>query len=380
MKKVVLLLAAALGTSFAFAQVGNVKKARKADFSEAKQLIEAAQKDETTKNSAETWYVGGLIYAKQWEKEDDKRFEIPPQQPNVDLQSECAYNAFQAWIVADSLDALEAQNNPKRKGKLEYRKEISKKLATMKEYINNYGNIAYNKDNFALAFKAYSDFMSLPNLEMFKGTELINANDSSFIFANENAELTLRRLYVQQKQANDEAAALKTLELAVKKYPNNSFFLTSQIDYNLKHGKIEQAVNDIQTAINLNPNNPTLYWVRGFIFKAQNKIPEAKADLEKAISLKPDYADAIADYGLLIKLDADSLYEKGSFSKSNAEAAVALKEADEKYKESISYLEKARTLQGDRVEDMLLQNLQGMYRKLKMFDKEKEIRKARGLE
>lgn len=385
MKKAILLLALAASTSLSFAQVEKVKEAKKKassetpDFEGAKAAIEAALQDESTKNACETWYTKGLVYFKMFEFEDNKRFEVPAGTPDVNVQSEASYNALKAWMISDSLDVVESTTDPKRKGKLKFRKDVAEKLASMKNYISNYGTILYQKDDFAGAIKSYKDFTALPNLDIFKGTDLMPAADSAFIDAKANIEVSYRKLYSKQVAMNDIAGSLKTLEYGVANYPNNSFFLVNKIDYDIKNNNAEGALSNIEKAIQLNPTNFMFYYVRGYIYSTKkDKVMEAKADFEKAVSLKPDFADAQIGLGSLYYEIAQKSYERASFDIKDPKAAdVEMKKAEELYKQALPYFEKARELKS--TEPAMLQKMQGIYRKLKMSDKEKEIKALRGL-
>ncbi len=383
MKKTILLLGLSLATSFTFAQKENVKKAKKLaskgtpQFEEAKSLIDAALKNETTKDQAYTWYVKGLIYSKMFDFEDEKRFEVPPQKPDVNIQSESAYSALKAWEVADSLDIVESKTDPKRKGKIEYRKDITKDLIKMKNYINNYGNILFEKQDYAGAISVFEDFVAFPNMEMFKEESKLDKNDSIYIFAKQNIEIALKQLYVKQTKANDTTAFLATLDKGMELFPSSKFFIEYRINYDIHTGNVDNAIAQINKAISVDPNNAAYYRTRGYIYKAIKKRQEAKDDFLKALELKPDYYDALFDYGLFLKEIADDMYDKASFASSTAAAEQAMIAVNKQYDEALVYLEKAKAI--DAKDDVLLQTMQGLYRKLKMYDKEKAIRAERGL-
>jgi len=379
MRKIILILALAVTSSLTFAQVENVKKAKSKassdspDFETAKTLIEAALKDETTKNSSDTWYVKGLIYSKMFEFESDKRLEVPPGKPNEDLQSEVSYKALKAWIVEDSLDVVESNNNPKRKGKLKYRKDIVEKIAPTKLYISNYGNILFNKQDFVGAIEVYKDFINMPNLAMFNGSDKISAKDSLIYFAKDNLKLAYKAYY--RNSAKDSVLSLKILNEAIALFPTDEFFLVNKVQNSINKGDEKGALENIESALLVSPKNHTLYYVRGFIYSLKiDKHKEAKADYQKAIDLKPDYAEAYAGYGDVLYGEGDIYYKK-SVTASNSASDVLKKSADDLYRQAVTYYEKARSLKYN--DDSMLKKLQSSYRKLQMFDKEKEIKAVR---
>lgn len=385
MKKVILLLALAASTSLSFGQVEKIKEAKKKassetpDFEGAKVAIEAALKDESTKNTCDAWYTKGLVYYKMFEYEDNKRFELPPGTPDVNIESEASYNALLAWKVSDSLDVVESIADPKRKGKIKYRKDVVEKLAYMKSYINNQGNVLFSKSNYQGAVDAYKTFLAIPSLDMFKGSDKIVSSDSLFIFAKENLQLACMKLYSQQVENKDTVEFLKTLEYGMKEFPNNSFFLVNRIQFDIQSNNAQSAFDNINKAILLDPSNHMFYYVRGFIYSTiKTKQENAKADFLKCLELKPDYAQAVVGLGTYYFDAAEISYNRASFEIKDAKGSeIEMKKADSLYRESISYFEKARVM--NYKDDSMLMRLQGMYRKLKMYDKEKGIRAARGL-
>lgn len=388
MRKIILLVALALASSFTFAQQENVKKAKSKakgetpDFAGATSLINTALSEETTKNLAETWYVKGFIEFRKYEVEDDKRFLVPdPGTPDVNIQSEAAYNAYKAWIVADSLDVKESISDPKRKGKMEYRKDIVENLIKMKVFIGNYGLILYTNNDFIKSKKVFEDLCLMPSLDMFKGSDKVKSTDTLFIDAKANIQVAMRQVYLKQKSDNDTVAFLKTLKEGTEKYPDNTFFLSNLIQYNISTNKEKEALENINKALVLETNNPVLFYMRGFIYSLKpDKKQEASDDFAKAMQIKPDFAEAIYAYGSLIIDQADASYNRASVTIRNPkDAEIEMKKAEELYKKGIVYLEKARALNMKSDLDDLLKKLQAAYYKLKMEDKVKEIRAARGL-
>ncbi|MBN1463046.1 MAG: hypothetical protein JW922_05140 [Paludibacteraceae bacterium] len=387
MKKIILFVLLALASSFTFAQEENVKKARSKakaitpDFVAAKTFIDAALQDESTKNLSETWYVKGFIEFRKYEIEDDKRLEVPPRKPDVIIQSEASYNAFIDWIVADSLDQVESVSNPKRKGKLAYRKDIADNITKMLPFIANYGLILYNNGDYAKSKIVFEQLSLMPQLEMFKNSEKIKATDALFLDATTNIQVAMKQLYLKQVAAKDTVAFLNTLNEATQKYPNNLFFLSNMIQYNISTNKEKEALENINKALIIDAKNPVLYYMRGFIYSLKpDKKKDASADFAKAMEIKPDFAEAVYAYGALIIEEGDAAYNRASVDiKNPKEAELEMKRAQELYRKGIPYLEKARELNIKSDLDELLKKLQATYYKLKMDDKVKEIRAARGL-
>jgi len=91
----------------------------------------------------------------------------------------------------------------------------------------------------------------------------------------------------------------------------------------LNGGKWEEAIAELDMAIELNPSSAKAYSNRGYAHRELEQYEQALADFDKAIELEPDYAgaylnrgatyfdleqfeQAVADYGKAIELDPDS--------------------------------------------------------------------------
>jgi Flp pilus assembly protein TadD len=68
----------------------------------------------------------------------------------------------------------------------------------------------------------------------------------------------------------------------------------------LNLGRASQAENDLTKAISLNPNNATLYKLRGDARATQGDRHEAVKDYDAAIKLQPDYAAAYNNRGIAL--------------------------------------------------------------------------------
>ncbi len=190
MKKSLIFIALALLTGAASAQIKEVKSAKKtasgaldvAELTEARNLIEAAKKDPTTKDLVLTWYVDGYIWQRAFEIEDNKRFEIPvPGKPNEAIMSEAAYKTLISFAIVDSLDQIQAKTNPEAKGKLEYRKKNGDQILAMKLYILNYGALEYEAQRLKNARDIFKAIVKMQSMPLITESKAYNANDSLFI-------------------------------------------------------------------------------------------------------------------------------------------------------------------------------------------------------
>lgn len=360
-----------------FSQAEKIKEAKKLaggetpDFAKAISTINEALQNPATANDVEAWYTKGLIYSKQFDFEDDKRFQVPPQTPDINIQSEAAYNAYKTWLIADSLDVIESQNNPKRKGKLKYHNEIVKKVYNYntKNYFSNYGAILFQSGKAAEANKVFADVVNLPETNLFKGYDKINPQDSVFIFAKENYLITLKNVYLDILSSGDTVKAEKIATDAHKKYPEDPYFFTFVLQHDIWAGNFEQAKISLEKAIQMNPNNSVYYLVRAKIngMKAETR-PAADADYKKVLSMNPESYDITYAYGDYKKMVGDDHYEEAINveRKDPAKAKAEREQFVANYNEAINYIEKARAMKSP-ADPGLLDNLAKVYAKLRSY-------------
>jgi Tfp pilus assembly protein PilF len=294
---------------------------------------------------------------------------VPPQTPDVNIQSEGAYNAYKTWLIADSLDVIESQNNPKRKGKLKYHNDIVKKVYANKDYLNNYGAILFQNGKAVEANAVFADVAALPETKLFKGYEKLNPNDSLFINARDNYKLTLRNVYNDVLSNGDTAKAEKIAIDANKKYPEDPTFLTLTLQHDLWAGRSEQAKTKLDKAIQMNPNSFVYYLVRANINGLTAKTrPAADADYKKALSMNPESYDITYAYGDYKKMVGDDHYEEAINveRKDPAKAKAEREQFVANYNEAINYIEKARAMKSP-ADPGLLDNLAKVYAKLRSY-------------
>lgn len=102
---------------------------------------------------------------------------------------------------------------------------------------------------------------------------------------------------------------------AVAKYPQR---LRPRVNLGtalLSAGRVDQAIEQFNAALQINPNSYTARTGLGVALADQGKLDEARPYYEAALAIKPDYAEALIDLALLLsrqgKLDeADAHYEE----------------------------------------------------------------------
>jgi tetratricopeptide (TPR) repeat protein len=92
--------------------------------------------------------------------------------------------------------------------------------------------------------------------------------------------------------------ALSDYDTAIKINPNSSsfWFIRGALLYD--KGELDKAISDFNNAIKLNPNYTEAYSNRGAVLLSMKKIDESLKDLNKAIELDSTYADAYYNRGI----------------------------------------------------------------------------------
>lgn len=70
----------------------------------------------------------------------------------------------------------------------------------------------------------------------------------------------------------------------------------------LRQEKWGEALNVLDQALKINPQNPFAWNQRGVAFRAQGKFKDARAAYEKALAIDPQYAKAHFNLGVLADL------------------------------------------------------------------------------
>lgn len=157
-----------------------------------------------------------------------------------------------------------------------------------------------------------------------------------------------RLLQIAREQKN-EAEAKQVLQKALAAYPNNKTFLLEDLNLSMQGGANgDAAIDKIGKAITADPNNASLYAVRGTLYDQQKKSDLALEDYKKAISLDPNSFDAQFNAGINNFNRAAALYTKASKMDLKTYQAQGKKvegEGKKYFEAALPYFEKALALQ-----------------------------------
>ena len=397
MKRLLIIAVFAMGiVATGSAQKSNLSKAKNKalnvespDFEGAKEAIQAALQDESTKNEVITWYTAGLVYEKIQDAEYLK--EVSGRSADAILKGESAITSYAYYIKAYDMDFMP---NAKGKVKPKYSKKIKNSIKNY--YVNmvflNYGITEFNKKNFPKAIEAFEIHTGVPDLQMFSEdkpfikdtvfyqiryyTALAYERSDSIVKAMEIFEQLkdkgYEEIFVNQhlsdlyKEQKDTVNYLRTLEEGYKRYPNEFFFLGNLINFYIFNNEEQKGIDYLNKALELDPNNAQYYNVKGSVMETINRTEEAAEYYDKALTLNPTLMEAFNNKGRMIYNEAYKLEDK-SVSTRDPQGSAKLKAAAlEKYKESLPYFEKAAELKPTNMENLVL--LRSIYYRLLSID------------
>jgi tetratricopeptide (TPR) repeat protein len=358
--------------------------------------IETAMKDPSSSNMAYTYNVAGQIYYKIYETEAMKREN--KLQYNQDLMSDNLVKAVNAYLKCGELDQL-----PDEKGKVKpkYTKDVKKNVATYANYLLVEASQHQSKNEIDKAFNLLSMYLDLPSNSIMKDEGIdknkeINFNDVKFLAVNLAAQDENKRpimikymeelkkesykeetmyewlcdAYSKDKQ-NDKMVA--TINEGLKKYPANKYLIGNLINYYLNNNKKEDAIKYLNEAIAKDPSNPQYYKIKGMMYLKDENFEEAITSLSKAVELTPNDFDAQFECGLAYEKKGEKIIEKANSIKDIKKYNAERSKGSEELKKSLPYFEKARSINGEDLDN--LQFLRSVYYKLGMNDKYKEVNK-----
>ena len=408
MKKSIFLAALVLVSAGCFAQKANVTKARNLvdsetpDYASARTAINAALENDETSGLTNTWYVAGYVAYKEFEamnlnRQMGRTIDYVQWGANV-------LEAVKYWEKAYQMALVPTYD---KKGKAKYDTRTPKLiLPKLIEFYNSYallyaGQEAYTNNDFSVAYDMYMAQVNIPQSAVIQANpkeaakfvmdttyyqnlyyaarfayEAKRYTESLAAFEMMNSDHALKNahynevissnMYVYQIyiDQNDSTKAVEYLQECINKFPEESWFMQNLINIYINSGKVDQALEMLDLAINREPNVAQYHMTKASVIAVVlGKYEESFACYEKAIQLDPTnaafyhaYGIAYSDYAIKINNDAAYLADK----EYKAEKA----RSDEFLKKALPYCQKAYELEPDNFE--YKRNLRSIYYRLGM--------------
>jgi tetratricopeptide (TPR) repeat protein len=402
MKRILFLsLALSLGVTATFAQKKTVAQAQSiakagTDFSEARELIQAAFLHDETKDEPKTWYVAGYIEDQLFSTERMK--EVLGGQPNQAAMYEALLNELPFFENAIRLDSVP---DAKGKVKLKFHKDIKSILAANHLYYINGGAFYFDERDYHSAYKAFEHFLRIADSPLFTG-EKTAQRDSNYMTVRfyaavaatqlnepETAIAALRRatqkpdfrinevyqyLFNEFDLLKDTFNSEIVLKEAMDRVPEEPFFLLNLINIYIYSNRNTEAVAYLNQAIDKDPANPMLYNAIGSVYEDGLKdSPQAEKNFSKALELDPEYIDAISNLGRVYYNQAINKQNDANLITDNKLYQEAVADAKALFTKARPFFEKAYRLKPEEVTYLIA--LRSIYYNLNMGKELADIEK-----
>lgn len=379
MKRVALFALLILSMTTVFAQKGKVSAASQYlttnDLDKAKEAIDLAIEHEKSADWPKTYIVAAKVYTEQYKASKDVE----------DIKK--AVDFYKKAIELDQ------KGDAKGKGIGKFEKEIKLQLTFFKPDLTNAGIEGFNTEDFNAALYAFENVLYVNSLPMFADEEAgidtaivyncalaaYNAKDweKSEQYFNQTIDLhyaggdAVLLLHQVHQTTGDSLKMGENLKRGFELYPEDSRILTTLIQYYLDSKQNEAALEYLNTAIEKDPSNPTFYYARGVLYE---KIDQDKAisDYEKSLELDDSYFNSLYNIGVIYYNKGVEQQNVANDKTTTKEYEAALKIANDYWKKSLPYMEKAIEVKPD--EAAVLETLKGLYYRFEQMDKYNEVK------
>lgn len=353
------------------------------DFAGAREAIQSALTDETTKDLADTWYVAGLIGYKENEwlmVQTQLGKSIDEAQKGKALKESYDY-----WMKAIELTYVPTYD---KKGNAKYdtktRKMITEKLLEyfkVQEFVK-YGIYLNEQKDFKGAYDAFQIHLGIPKLECMQDPKLqkeMPQDDESYkqysyyaaLFAIQSEQhdkaiailetmkdgdyeaISVNQfLYQEYVAVKDTANFVRVLQDATQKFPSEPWFLQNLINFYIFSGQKQTAIEYLDKAIASEPTVAQYHHIKGNLLEDAKEYDAALAEFDKAIELDPKLADAVAGKGRVYYNQAVKMNEDAAYINDNKAYKKALAEMNEMFKKSLPFFEQAHQIEPENTDYM----------------------------
>ena len=385
MRRVIAVVLFMVSANIMFAQGAKVLNAynylQDGELSKAQTEIDPAITHEKTKLDGKTWYYRGQIY-EQIYFSTEERF--------ASLKDGSLMKAIESFGNAIELGSKRINMN-----------DVNDRYQRLAAFCYQEGVEQFNAKNYTDAVQffetcytvrleagavdsgaIYSAAVAALNGKMYEEAEKDFKKAIEIKYSLEDSYINLANLY---KERGDKEAYKATLAEARKVLPKSQEIITAEINIYLESKEFDKALENLNLAIENDPNNFLLYFVRGNIYdtkqasmlndgKKEESVPffeKAKNDYAKALEVKNDYFDAAYSLGALYYNKGAEMLNDANMISDDAKYKVAKEKADQQLRDALPYLEKAHGLEPTDLSTMT--SLKELYARTNQMDKYKEM-------
>jgi tetratricopeptide (TPR) repeat protein len=321
------------------------------------------ESQEKTKDWYKTYYAKGLVY-EAISKTQDNEFKKLSDQPLIEAYDNYAkaYNMEGSNSIHNSVDVI---------------------FISLSNAFVNKGVELYQAEDYEGAFKYFEKTTEIKKNEVFEGqidtaiifnTAMAAQRMNNYDAAIKNYKISIEYNYGEgdtysllaenYKLKEDNELYISTLKEGFEKYPSNQALLGNIINYYLLEvDNTEEAFKYLALARETDPTNPQFYFAEAQLYDKTGDKEKAKTNYRKAIELDEKFFLAYYNLGVIYFNEGVALIDKANEIKDNTKYEKAKNIADDKFLESLPYLEKAHELEPDNTG--ITNTLKTLYYRLK---------------
>ena len=340
----------------------------KGELDKAKQYIDEAIVHEKTKEKSKTWYTKGLVYE------------------SIAFSDNADYKALASDALEQAMEAYEKTLSMEKESSVLHF-QTTQRIETIWGNFLNQGADLYQKGDFAGALEAFDKTVKIKPKDT---TGLIYAaitaqQDKQFDAAEKyynqlkavdyaSPDMYKSLIYIQRAHHKDNDKALTHIREARELYPDDKDLMKEEINVLIITERVDEAKEKLSEAIKKEPDNPNLHYNLAFLYDQVGDTDNSYEMYKKAVELKPDYFDAVYNLAVMNfnqaaeKLKIANEMDLKTYQK---DGQKYIDEANAKFEEAVPYFEKAHEIKPN--DAAVLENLELIYKRLKMFDKVEEV-------
>jgi tetratricopeptide (TPR) repeat protein len=298
------------------------------DLAESSILIDEALKDTVNQNDYKVWLTKAQILNEIIGNEVKQKILNP------------AYALINSNAAVQAFDALKTAIAKAEKPK--FKEECLKSLVESENHLNNVAAYEFQDkrfqeayENFTRTIDSYEIFKSLgkekdsrladpkakaeqilyTGYAAYYGNDKTNSEKYFKELADQNSDqpFVYEALFTIYNEKSDKDNAVKYLNMGRTKFPEDTGLLYAEINFYIKEGKLNELIDKLKKAIELDPKNISVYTTLGSVYdqlnskafeagdtaQVKNHIDNALLYFNKALEIDPNNFDAIYSIGAL---------------------------------------------------------------------------------
>jgi len=353
------------------------------DYAGALEMVTAAETYEKTMNNKKTFFLKGMVHAAI----DTAGLDL------VENPRQIARAAFDRYEEMEEEGKEESYVSSM--GIFTYTQLVDQYYS----FYFNKGATAYGEDDYATAVTEFGNAAEIrPNdttAYLYAGYAASNADDYETAKMNYEKVISMGitskdpynlLIYIYGTVNKNNEKALEVTRTAIGVFPDDNDFKRNEIQLLIALDQLEEARNNLEKAIENEPNDPALHYSLGYLLDGASE--SAETDEEKkmlqeraleaynqATVVDENYLNAYYNAGVMMINRANEIIKARNnlgISKADQKKAEEMEpQINEKLVMALPYWEKVNELEPDQTKT--LETLQYLYVQLKMMDKAEEV-------